>query len=225
MRICSTASLVAAGPAKYAAGIARQRARQQERDDHDPDQRRDRKHQPLADHGQHGAADLTALHQRAIIEAAVEPVLIARDVLLHRDVDEGLIQRDARDVGEGEIDEALHVGVVGRGVAGRGGGARAVDQLVHLRRLVAHGVEDGIVAVIAPVEEVFGVIEPAREHVGVERHLLLVQFGAPVGAGDLVDRGLDADLGEALLHQHAERLVDAGEIRGRTKSWSRNRWR
>ncbi len=61
---------------------------------------------------------------------------------------------------------------------------------------------------IAPVEEVFGVIEPAGEHVGVERHLLLVQFGAPVGAGNLVQRGLDADLREAFLHQRAERLVD-----------------
>src|ERR1043165_530459 len=97
---------------------------------------------------------LLRLHQRAVVETAVEPVLIARDVLLHRDVDEGLVQRDARDVGEGEIDEALHVGVVGRGVAGGSGGARTVDELVHLRRLVAHGVEDGIVAVIAPVEEV-----------------------------------------------------------------------
>jgi hypothetical protein len=66
--------------------------------------------------------------------------------------------------------------------------------------------------VIAPVEEVFGVIEPAREHVGVERHFLLVQFGAPVGAGHLVDRGLDADLAEAFLHQHAKRLVDAREV-------------
>src|SRR6266581_1959671 len=74
------------------------------------------------------------LHQRAIVEPAVEPVLIARDVLLHRDVDIGLIQRDARDIAEGEIDEALDVGIVGRRVAGRRGGARAVDELVHLRR-------------------------------------------------------------------------------------------
>ena len=142
----------------------------------------------------------------------MEPVLIARDVLLHRDVDEGLIQRDARHVGKGEIDEAFDVGVVGCLVAGRGRNARAIDQLVHVGRFVVHGVEDGIVAVIAPVEKVFGVVEPAREHVGVERHLLLVEFGAPVGAGHLVDRGLDAELGQALLHQHAKRLVDAGEI-------------
>src|SRR3954470_2149009 len=78
---------------------------------------------------------LSPLRHRAIIKAAVEPVLVAADVLLHRDVDEGLIQRDARDVAVGEVDEALHVGVVGRGVTGRGSIPRPVDQLVHLRRL------------------------------------------------------------------------------------------
>ena len=142
----------------------------------------------------------------------MEPVLVARYIFLHRDVDIGLVQRNAGNVGEGEIDETLHAGVVGRNVAGCRRVARPVDQLVHLRRLVAHGVEHGIVAVIAPVEEVFGIIQPTREHVGVERHFLLVQFRAPVGAGYLVDRGLDADLAETLLHQHAKRLVDAGEI-------------
>src|SRR5205809_6181762 len=38
------------------------------------------------------------------------------------------------------------------------------------RSLVAHRVEHGIVAVIAPVEKVLGIIEPAREDVGEERH-------------------------------------------------------
>jgi hypothetical protein len=42
------------GSCKIRRRIARQRARQQERDDHHSDQRRNRKHQPLADHGQHG---------------------------------------------------------------------------------------------------------------------------------------------------------------------------
>src|SRR5207248_2926635 len=37
------------------------------------------------------ACSRLSLHQRAVIEAAVEPVLIARDVLLHGDVDERLI--------------------------------------------------------------------------------------------------------------------------------------
>ena len=41
------------GTREIGRGIAGQRARQQERDDHHPDQRRDREHQPLADHGQH----------------------------------------------------------------------------------------------------------------------------------------------------------------------------
>ena len=47
------------GAGEIRRGIAGQGARQQERHDHDPDQARDRKHQPLADHGQHGA-DLRA---------------------------------------------------------------------------------------------------------------------------------------------------------------------
>src|SRR6516225_9160403 len=155
------------------------------------------------------AGSRSPLHQRTVVEPAVEPVLISRHVLLHRDVDEGLIERDARHVGEGEIDEAFDVLVVGRLVALRRRGHGAVDQRVELLRLIAHGVEDRILAVIAPDEEVFGIVEPTREHVGVERQHLLVELGAPGRAGNLVDRALDAYLGEALLGEHAERLVDA----------------
>src|SRR3954468_8142589 len=97
---------------------------------------------------------LSRLHQRAIIEPAVEPVLVARNVLLHRDVDVRLIERDARNVGEGEIDETLDVFLVSRLVAGRGGIDGAMDEVVHRLRLVAHGVEDRILAVVAPDEEV-----------------------------------------------------------------------
>src|SRR3954468_18161923 len=96
---------------------------------------------------------LSRLHQRAIIEPAVEPVLVARNVLLHRDVDVRLIERDARNVGEGEIDETLDVFLVSRLVAGRGGIDGAMDEVVHRLRLVAHGVEDRILAVVAPDEE------------------------------------------------------------------------
>src|SRR5882724_11567898 len=103
--------------------------------------------------------------QRAIVEPAVEPVLIARDVLLHRDVGVGLQQRDARDVGEGEVDEALHVLLVSPLVAAGGRIHGAVDEAVHRLRLVAHRVEDRIAAVIAPDEEVLGIVEPTREHV------------------------------------------------------------
>jgi hypothetical protein len=45
--------LVGRGAGEIGRGIARQRTGQQERDDHHPDQGRDREHQPLADHGQH----------------------------------------------------------------------------------------------------------------------------------------------------------------------------
>ena len=79
-----------------------------------------------------------------------------------------------------------------------GGGVTVDDQRVHVLRLVAHGVEDRILAVIAPDEEVLGVIEPAGEHVCVERQHFLVQLGAPSGARDFVDCAFDADLGEAL---------------------------
>src|SRR4029078_12853301 len=78
------------------------------------------------------------LHQGAVVKATVEPVLIARHVLLHRDIDEGLIQRDARDVGISQIDEALHVLVVAGLVALRRRGDRAVDQRVHILLLGAH---------------------------------------------------------------------------------------
>src|ERR1044072_8294402 len=73
-------------------------------------------------------ASRSSLRQRAIIQPAVEPVLIAADVLLHRDVGVGLEQRDARHVGEGEIDEAFHVFLVGILVAFRSGGHGAVDE-------------------------------------------------------------------------------------------------
>src|SRR5271165_2845647 len=68
------------------------------------------------------------LRQRAIIEPPVEPVLIARYVLLHRDIDERLIERDARHVGKGELDEGLDVFVVALLVAFRRGAHRAVDE-------------------------------------------------------------------------------------------------
>ena len=79
------------------------------------------------------------LRHRAIIQPAVEPVLVARDVLLHRDVDERLVERDARDVGKREIDEALDVGIVGRGVAIGGRDARAVQMSDALEKVGIRG--------------------------------------------------------------------------------------
>src|ERR1700730_14107489 len=56
--------LIRRGSGEIRRGIAGQRARQQEGDDDDPDQARDRKHQPFADHGQHDAR-LSVCHDRA----------------------------------------------------------------------------------------------------------------------------------------------------------------
>ena len=84
------------GPGEVGGRIARQRARQQERDDDDADQARHRQQQALQHHAQHGwrpfrpPGRCSRLHQRAVVEAAVEPVLVARHVLLHRHVGVGL---------------------------------------------------------------------------------------------------------------------------------------
>ena len=53
------------GPGEIRRGITGQRARQEERDDYDPDQARDREHQPLADHGQHGGTLAICARSRA----------------------------------------------------------------------------------------------------------------------------------------------------------------
>src|SRR5258707_9797468 len=69
-----------------------------------PHQRAREQHAPVCpDH----SAQRLRLHQRAVVEAAVEPVLIARDVLLHRDVYIGLIERNARNIGECQVDKTL----------------------------------------------------------------------------------------------------------------------
>src|SRR6186997_429664 len=142
-RISWIASFVAAGPAKYAAGS--------------PGSARVSRKVTITTPIRLGIAisrrlrmtmsTRSPLGQRAIIQSPVEPVLIAADVLLHRDVGVGLEQRDARHVGEGEIDEALHVLLIGILVALRGGGHGAVDEAVHVLGLVAHRVEDRILAV------------------------------------------------------------------------------
>src|SRR6266478_5845677 len=154
LRICSTASLVAAGPAKYAAGSpGSARVRRNvtittpirlgianisrlpimvSMVAHSRFEFRVSQREPLSSLPPKGGGNERArllaptkeratqadssrppitplrLHQRAVIEAAVEPVLIARDVLLHRDVDEGLIQRNAWDIAEGQVDKSLH---------------------------------------------------------------------------------------------------------------------
>src|SRR3546814_16541578 len=70
----------------------------------------------------------------------------------------------------------------------------------------SHGVEHGILAVIAPEEEVIREVQPAAEAGDMDRPVLLQHGVAEVGARNLLDGGLDADLGQALLQQHGFRL-------------------
>ena len=140
----------------------------------------------------------------------MEPVAIACHVLLHRDVEIRLEYWNPRHVDERFADETLDARLVSRVIAFRCGFARRVDERIHVLILVAHGVEDRILAVVGPEEEVFRVIEPARKEIHDQRHVFLDELVAPIGAGNFVDRRLDADLGEALLNQHAGGLPDDG---------------
>src|SRR6266851_5554799 len=63
----------------------------------------------------------------AVVELPVEPVAVADDALLHGDVEVGLVERDARHLIEGDLDEALDQLLVALGVRSE---ARLVDQLV-----------------------------------------------------------------------------------------------
>src|SRR5262245_40710714 len=94
----------------------------------------------------------SALLEGAVVKPAVEPILIAGDVPLHRHVDVGLEDRNAWHVGEGGFNESFDVLLVGGFVAVCGGCDRTVNEPVERLRLVAHGIEDRIFAVIAPDE-------------------------------------------------------------------------
>src|SRR5881394_18949 len=52
------------------------------------------------------------LRKCPIVQPPVEPILVTSDILLHRDIDVRLEQRNAGYVGESSIDEAFHVFVV-----------------------------------------------------------------------------------------------------------------
>src|ERR1044072_7511204 len=112
-RISWIASFVAGGPAKYAAGAPGSARVSRKATRTTPP----RLGVAISRRLRMTVTIRSPLRQRAIVEPAVEPVLVAADFLLHRDVGVGLEQRDARNVGEGEIDEALHVLVVGVVVA------------------------------------------------------------------------------------------------------------
>src|SRR5580693_8202356 len=68
---------------------------------------------------QGAASPRSPLRECAVVEPAVEPVFVTGNVLLHRDVDVGLVQRNARHVGVGEVDKTFDALVVSLLVAGR----------------------------------------------------------------------------------------------------------
>src|SRR5581483_3344692 len=134
------------------------------------------------------------LHDRTVVELTVKPVDIAGDVLLRGDIQEWLKQRNARDLLVCLGDESLDVPRIGFLVADRRRRSRPVDQDVHVRVYIARRIEDRVLTRIRPEEEIFGIVEPAREEIEQQRHGFLGHLAAPIGTGHLVDRRLDADL-------------------------------
>src|SRR5207248_6181102 len=164
--ICSIASLVAAGPAKYAAGSPGNACVNTKVTITTPTRlgtaitSRLRTMLHTAGRILRTSGQRSRLGERAIVELAVEPVAIACHVLLHRDVEIRLEYWNPRHVDERFADETLDARLVSRVIAFRCGFARRVDERIHVLILVAHGVEDRILAVVGPEEEVFRVIEP-----------------------------------------------------------------
>src|SRR4030088_2434262 len=89
----------------------------------------------------------SALGQLAEVQLDVEPVLVARDVLLHGHVQVELDIRKAGNVAHGDL---LHLpNLVGVLLLVRLE-ARRVDPLVHLRIDVGADIEGGVLAVVVP---------------------------------------------------------------------------
>jgi hypothetical protein len=65
--------------------------------------------------------------------------------------------------------------------------------------------------VIIPEEEILRGQKPTTEEIDDHRQCLLGQLGTPIGSRYLVQREFDADLPEAFLDQHANRLVGDGD--------------
>src|ERR1700730_1154017 len=195
------ASRAAAFPAKYAAGSPGRARMRQNVTTTTParpgaaaarrlenSRRKDSRIRDLPLHARGERKPPSALGQLAEIQLDMEPVLVPDDVLLHRaDVFRVLLLIRLE--------------------------ARRVYPLVHLGVHVRADVERGILAMVVPEEEVFGIVEPAPELVHEERHLLLALIRPPVGRRHLLDGGLDADLGQRLLDEDGGRLIGGGAAR------------
>src|SRR5262249_17445486 len=97
------ACLVAAGPAKKAAGSPG-RARISTNVTTTPPARPG----AAASSRRPTSRSTSVLRELTEVELSVEPVLVARDALLHRHVEVGLVERHPRDLRDGELGECHH---------------------------------------------------------------------------------------------------------------------
>src|SRR3984893_18267870 len=167
------ASRAAAFPAKYAAGSPGGARRRQNVTTTTParpgaaaarrlenSRRKDSRIRDLPLHPRGERNPRSALGQLAEIQLDMEPVLVPDDVLLHRHVEVELDEGQPRHVTHRDL---LHLADVFRVLLLIRLEARRVYPLVHLGVHVRADVERGILAVVVPEEEVFGIVEPAPE--------------------------------------------------------------
>src|SRR5712691_1668294 len=136
-RISSTACWVAAGPAKNAAGSPGSARFKRNVTTTTPampgraaaSRRRTIRSRDDLIAGEAARLRASLLGERAEIQLAVEPVLVARHALLHRHVERGLHQRHLGDVGHRDARERAHGLRVLLGIALL---MRGLDQLVHV---------------------------------------------------------------------------------------------
>ncbi len=129
----------------------------------------------------------------------MEPVLVALHVLLRRNVEERLVERDQRHFVERDLEHPFDVWLIGRIID------RQVESCFNKRLdlfiAIVHRVEE-MAVLIDPEEVVIRVVQPATEVLHVHWQRLLNQrLGAPVGTRDLVEGGLDPNLAKSFLHQ------------------------
>src|SRR5262245_31451398 len=142
----------------------------------------------------------SCLCQWPVVEPPVEPILVAGNVVRHRDVEERIEQWYTRNIGEGQANKTFDLLLVFLWILFESGG---LDHLVHRRVLIRHRVEERVLPVIIPEEEILGGPKPTTEEIDDHRQRLLGQLGTPIGSRYLVQREFDADLPEAFLDQHA----------------------
>jgi hypothetical protein len=148
----------------------------------------------------------SGLDQSPVIHLAMKPIAIATDPLLHGDIGIRLINRDARDVVERNLDEISDGRVVLRWVSHE---ARLLHHRRHRRIVIAAGIEDRRLSQ-RHLEIVVGVVDPASKEVREEGKCPVREAGTPIGTGNLVERDFYADLAQAFLNEHAHWFENSG---------------